>query len=55
MICDNYVPAVILAHITIDYAEIKYVCVLTSVGCDFKCDISYVNGMAEIQGVHISH
>ena len=55
MICDVYVPAIILSHITTDNAEIKYVCVLTSVGCDFKCDISYVNGMAEIQGVRTSH
>jgi hypothetical protein len=55
MIFDDYVPEIILSHITIDHAEIKYVCVLTCVGCDFKCDISYVNGMAETQGVCISH
>jgi hypothetical protein len=53
MIFDDYVPAIILSHITIDHAEIKCVCVLTCVGCDFKCDISYVNGMAEIQDVCI--
>jgi hypothetical protein len=51
MRCDDYVRAIILLHITIYHAEIKYVYVLTCVGCDFKCGISYVNGMAEIQGV----
>jgi len=37
MICDVYIPEIILSHITIDHAEIKYVCVLTSVGCDMLC------------------
>lgn len=51
MRCDDYVPAIILSHITSDHAEIKYVYVFMCVRCDFKRGISYVNGMAEIQGV----
>jgi hypothetical protein len=36
MRCDDYVPEMILSHMTRYHAEIKYVHVLTSVDCDFN-------------------